>query len=148
MFTNLTFSINACSINDIICSVNRNIRIKMKRYDILIVDDEQRYATMLANRLTLRGLTCQVRYDGRTAIDIVEKAFFAWVILDLRLPDCYGVEVLSRIKAIRPETKVLILTGHGTEKDRRQCLALGAQAFVNKPLDIGRMIAIMGQDKA
>ena len=120
----------------------------MKRYDILIVDDEQRYATMLANRLTLRGLTCQVRYDGRTAIDSVETDFFAWVILDLRLPDCYGVEVLTQIKAISPETKVIILTGHGTEQDRKQCLALGAHAFVNKPLDIGRMIAIMGQDKA
>lgn len=119
----------------------------MKRYDILIVDDEQRYAIMLANRLKLRGLACKVRFDGRTAIDTLEEAFFPWVILDLRLPDLYGSEVLSQIKTISPETQVIILTGHGTEKDRNQCLALGAHSFVNKPLDIERMLAIMGQGK-
>lgn len=119
----------------------------MKRFDILVVDDEQRYAIMLANRLKLRGLACEVRYDGRTAIDILEKVFFQWVILDLRLPDLYGSEVLSQIKTISPKTQVIILTGHGTEKDRKQCLALGAHSFVNKPLDIEQMLAIMGQEK-
>jgi DNA-binding response OmpR family regulator len=119
----------------------------MKRYDILIVDDEQRYATMLASRLALRGFACKVRFDGRTAIDILEKVFFPWVILDLRLPDLYGSEVLSRIRTISPETKVIILTGHGTEKDRNACLTLGAHSFVNKPVNIEKMIAIMGQDK-
>jgi len=119
----------------------------MKRYDILIVDDEQRYAIMLANRFQLRGLACQVRYDGRTAIDLLKQAFFSWVILDLRLPDCYGSAVLSQIKTISPQTHVVILTGHGTEKDRKQCMDLGAHSFMNKPMDIGRMIAIMGQDE-
>jgi CheY-like chemotaxis protein len=47
------------------------------------------------------------------------------VILDLRLPDLYGTEVLTRIKQCRPETAVIILTGHGTEKDREQCMARG-----------------------
>jgi DNA-binding NtrC family response regulator len=117
----------------------------MKHYDILIVDDEQRYATILANRFQLRGLACQVRYDGRTAIDLMAQAFFSWVILDLRLPDCYGSEVLSQIKAISPQTNVVILTGHGSEKDRKRCMALGAHSFMNKPMDIGKMIAIMGQ---
>jgi DNA-binding response OmpR family regulator len=128
-------------------AVNPKSSCKMKRYDILIVDDEQRYASMLASRLTLRGLACKVRYDGRTAIDILEKVFFPWVILDLRLPDLYGSEVLSRIRTISPETKVIILTGHGTEKDRTVCLSLGAYSFLNKPVNIEKMIAIMGQDK-
>jgi DNA-binding NtrC family response regulator len=88
----------------------------MKHYDILIVDDEQRYAIMLANRLKLRGLSCEVRFDGRTAVDILRKAFFPWVILDLRLPDRYGSEVLSQIKTISPETRLLFLPG--TERKR------------------------------
>lgn len=103
---------------------------------------------MLANRLKLRGLACKVRFDGRTAIDILENSFFPWVVLDLRLPDLYGSEVLSQIKTISPKTQVIILTGHGTEKDRKQCMDLGAHSFVNKPLDIERMLAIMGKDKA
>jgi DNA-binding NtrC family response regulator len=117
----------------------------MKHYDLLIVDDEQRYADMLAKRLSLRRLTCKVCYNGRTAIDIVREETFPVVILDLQLPDLYGTEVLTRIKQCRPETAVIILTGHGTDKDREQCIARGAHAFMNKPLDIDRLVAMMAR---
>jgi two-component system, OmpR family, response regulator len=116
----------------------------MKHSDILIVDDEQRYADMLARRLKLRGMVCKVCYDGRTAIDCIKKDFYPMVILDLRLPDLYGTEVLKRMKTCRPDIAVIILTGHGTEMDREQCMAVGAHAFMNKPLDIDRLLAIMG----
>lgn len=115
----------------------------MKRTDILIVDDERRYADMLARRLALRGLTCKVLYDGQTAIDIVAQEHFLMVLLDLRLPDLYGTDVLVQIKTCRPETAVIILTGHGTEKDREQCMDRGAHAFMNKPVDIDRLVGIM-----
>ena len=115
----------------------------MKHFDILIVDDERRYADMLARRLQLRGMVCKVCYDGRTAIDCVQQDFYPMVILDLRLPDLYGTEVLKRMKSCRPEIAVIILTGHGTEMDREQCMAVGAHAFMNKPLDIDRLLAIM-----
>ena len=117
----------------------------MKQCDILIVDDERRYADMLARRLNLRGMVCKVCYDGQTAIDCVKKASYPMVILDLRLPDLYGTEVLKRMKTCRPEIAVIILTGHGTEMDREQCMAVGAHAFMNKPLDIDRLLAIMDQ---
>jgi DNA-binding response OmpR family regulator len=117
----------------------------MKHYDILIADDEQRYADMLARRLELRGLRCKVCYDGGAAIDMAAQEGFPMVILDLRLPDLYGTEVLTRIKAQNPETAVIILTGHGTEKDRQQCMERGAHSFMNKPLDIDRLVAIMAQ---
>ena len=119
----------------------------MKHFDILIVDDEQRYADMLAKRLGLRSLACKVCYDGQTAIDIVGEESFSVVILDLRLPDLYGTEVLIRIKQRRPETAVIILTGHGTEKDREQCMARGAHSFMNKPVDIDRLVAMMARIK-
>ncbi len=117
----------------------------MKHYDLLIVDDEQRYADMLAKRLSLRRLTCKVCYNGRVAIDIVGEEAFPVVLLDLQLPDLYGTEVLTRIKQCRPETAVIILTGHGTDKDREQCIARGAHAFMNKPLDIDRLVAMMAR---
>jgi DNA-binding NtrC family response regulator len=119
----------------------------MKHTDILIVDDEQRYADMLANRLSLRGLTCKVRYDGMAAIDLVDRESFSMIILDLRLPDLYGTEVLVEIKKRRPETVIIILTGHGTEEDRVQCMASGAYAFMNKPLDINQLVTIMSRIK-
>ena len=120
----------------------------MKRYDIMIVDDEQRYADMLARRLMLRGLTCEVRYDGKTALDTLAEGPVAAVILDLRLPDLYGTEVLKAIKQSWPETTVIILTGHGTDKDKQACMALGAHSFMNKPLNIDQLLAIMAEIKA
>ena len=67
----------------------------LKEKRILIVDDEQRYADMLARRLGLRGLVCEVRYDGQTAIDTVAEIPFPAVILDLQLPDLYSRICLS-----------------------------------------------------
>jgi DNA-binding response OmpR family regulator len=115
----------------------------MKRYDLLIVDDEKRYADMLARRLGLRGLICKVCYDGKTALDTLAEAQIPVAILDLQLPDLYGIEVLKQVKVAWPETAVIILTGHGTENDRQQCLSLGAHEFMNKPLDIDQLLAIM-----
>jgi DNA-binding response OmpR family regulator len=120
----------------------------MKQYDILIVDDERRYAEMLARRLGLRGLICGVCYDGKAAIDTLNDSLVSVVILDLQLPDLYGTDVLKKIKKYQPETTVIILTGHGTEKDRQECMTLGAHTFMNKPLDISRLLAIMSELKA
>lgn len=119
----------------------------MKHKDLLIVDDEHRYADMLAKRLRLRGCTCSVCYNGRDAIRALEEATFMLVVLDLQLPDLYGTEVLKQIKAIRAELPVVILTGHGTETDRQECLRQGAFAFIHKPLDIDKLVEIWKQIK-
>jgi DNA-binding response OmpR family regulator len=117
----------------------------MKQYHLLIVDDEQRFADMLAKRLNLRGCDCRVCYNGRDALSILKKENFSLVILDLHLPDLYGSEVLRRMKKISAEIPVIILTGHGTEKDRQECLKIGAFDFMQKPLVIENLMAILAQ---
>lgn len=124
-------------------SVNLKYSFIMKHFDILIVDDEWRYADMLARRLGLRGLLCEVRYDGMTALEALAEAPVPVVILDLQLPDLHGTEVLRQIKRSHPESVVIILTGHGSESDRQTCISLGAHTFMNKPLKIDRLLAIM-----
>ena len=117
----------------------------MKQYNLLIVDDEKRFADMLAKRLNLRGCHCEVCYSGQEALDLITLKDFFLVILDLHLPDLYGTEVLTRIKAIRARTPVIILTGHGTEKDRRACMQQGAYAFMHKPLGIEQLMTMLAQ---
>jgi DNA-binding NtrC family response regulator len=117
----------------------------MKQYDLLVVDDERRFADMLAKRLNLRGCICEVCYSGREALEILKRKNFFLIILDLHLPDLYGIEVLSGIKKISAETPVIILTAHGTQKDRQECMQKGAYDFVNKPLDIERLMRILAQ---
>ena len=86
----------------------------MKQYNLLIVDDEQRFADMLVKRFSLRGCHCDVCYNGQQALDLVKRKNFFLILLDLRLPDIYGIEVLERIKLISAMTPVVILTAHGT----------------------------------
>jgi len=117
----------------------------MKQYDLLVVDDERRFADMLAKRLNLRGCNCEVCYSGQEALNILKQKNFSLVILDLHLPDLYGSEVLRRIKKESAETPVIILTAHGTEKDRQECMKIGAFDFMQKPLIIENLMAILDQ---
>ncbi len=114
----------------------------MKPYSLLIVDDEERFANMLAMRLNLRGCDCEVCYNGQDAIDIIQEKNFDLVLLDLRLPDIYGTDVLASIKEINAKIPVIIVTAHGTEKDRQLCIQLGAYAFMHKPLNIEELTPI------
>ncbi len=114
----------------------------MKPYSLLIVDDEERFANMLAMRLNLRGCDCEVCYNGQDAIDIIQEKNFDLVLLDLRLPDIYGTDVLAGIKEINAKIPVIIVTAHGTEKDRQLCIQLGAYAFMHKPLNIEELTLI------
>ena len=113
--------------------------------DLLIIDDERRFGEYLTRRLKLRGLSCCVCHDGQSGVDILSRKEFKLILLDLQLPDIYGTEVLARIKKICAATPVVILTGHGSEKDRQECMALGAYAFMHKPLHINELMNIFAQ---
>ena len=117
----------------------------MKQYELLIVDDEKRFAHMLAKRLGLRGCVCEVCYSGKEALDMVKGKKFFLILLDLQLPDIYGIEVLRQIKKNSSETPVIILTGHGTEDDRQECMEQGAYAFIHKPLGIEELMGILAR---
>ena len=110
---------------------------------LLIVDDEKRFADMLTKRLSLRGCHCDVCYSGQQALNLIRKKNFFLILLDLQLPDIYGIEVLKQIKKISVMTPVVILTAHGTEEDRRTCMQQGAYAFWHKPLVIDELMAIL-----
>ena len=117
----------------------------MKQYNLLIVDDEQRFADMLARRLNLRGCNCEVCYSGREAFKILKKKKVHLILLDLHLPDIYGTEVLTCIRKYDERTPVIIVTGHGTEKDRRECMRQGAYAFMHKPVGIDELMTILAE---
>ena len=117
----------------------------MKQYSLLIIDDERRFADMLARRLQLRGCICEVCYSGLEALEILKLKKFDLILLDLHLPDLYGTEVLGRIKKINLNTPVIVVTGHGTDKDRQECIRQGAHAFMHKPLGIVELMSILDQ---
>jgi CheY-like chemotaxis protein len=103
---------------------------------VLLVDDEREFVQTLSERLMMRDMGSAVVYDGESALGLVEEDEPEVMILDLKMPGIDGIEVLRRVKNEHPNIEVIILTGHGSEKDREVCMELGAFAYLHKPVDI------------
>ena len=103
---------------------------------VLLVDDEREFAETLSERLMMRDMGSAVVYDGESALNLVREDEPEVMVLDLKMPGIDGIEVLRRVKAEHPNIEVVILTGHGSEKDREVCMGLGAFAYLHKPVDI------------
>ncbi len=103
---------------------------------ILLVDDEKEFVQTLSERLKMRQFTSEIAYNGQEALDFADQEETEVMILDLKMPGIDGFEVLRKIKKTKPDIEVIILTGHGTEKDRKTCMDLGAFAYLQKPADI------------
>lgn len=103
---------------------------------VLLVDDEVDFVDTLSERLQNRSFNTMVTYSGEEALETIDKDLPDVMILDLKMPGIDGIEVLRRVKQTHPETEVIILTGHGSEKEKQIALELGAFAYLEKPVDI------------
>lgn len=106
---------------------------------VLLVDDERDLVQTLSERLQIRDMGSVVAYDGESALKLVRDDEPEVMILDLRMPDINGLEVLRKVKEMRPEIEVIILTGHGSDADEAQCIQLGAFGYLRKPVDIDKL---------
>ncbi len=120
-----------------------------RRYDknqpskILLVDDEQEFVRTLSERLTLRNMGSAVVHDGESALKLVEHDEPDVMVLDLKMPGQSGIEVLEKVKKTHPNIEVIILTGHGSDDDRAQCMKLGAFEYLRKPVDISKLSEVI-----
>ncbi len=110
----------------------------------LLVDDEKEYVLTLSQRLETRDISSDVVHDGEQALTAVEEGEQPDVmVLDLMMPGIDGLEVLRRVKREHPKVEVIILTGHGNDKDERVARELGAFAFLEKPVDVDLLAKTM-----
>jgi CheY-like chemotaxis protein len=112
---------------------------------VLLVDDEREFVQTLSERLLMRDMGSTVAYDGESALAMVREEEPEVMILDLKMPGIDGIEVLRRVKASRPDIEVIILTGHGSEADRKTCMDLGAFAYLHKPVNIDQLSETLKQ---
>ncbi|NQT81689.1 response regulator, partial [bacterium] len=101
---------------------------------VLVVDDEKEIRELLADILRQRGYETSVAGDGGSALKQVKKLWPDLVVLDFRLPDMDGIEVLSKIKTLHPSAQVVILTGHGDIELAVRAMRSGAHDFLSKPI--------------
>jgi len=115
----------------------------MKEFKVLMVDDEEDFVTTLSERMKLRDVDSDVALDGEQALQRVEDDIPDVMVLDLKMPGIDGLEVLRRVKKAYPQIPVIILTGHGSEKDEAEARRLGAFEYLQKPVDIEKLVHIL-----
>ena len=123
-------------------SVYRSQRFELPS-KVLLVDDERELIQTLSERLINRDVGTYAVFDGQQALDIIDDDKPEIMVLDLKMPGIDGIEVLRRTKQNNPEIEVIILTGHGTEDDRKTCMALGAYAYLQKPVDLDELSRVL-----
>ena len=111
-----------------------------KRMRLLLVDDEESYVNVLSKRMTKRNFEVSSALSGAQAIRILRKQDFDAVVLDLKMEDMDGIEVLKILKTMAPELPVIMLTGHGSETAAREGITFGAFDYLTKPCDLDELI--------
>ncbi len=107
---------------------------------LLLVDDERGYTEVLSKRMGRRKIDVVIALSGSEAIQTLRKRDFEVAVLDLKMEDMDGIEVLKIFKKMDPTMPVIMLTGHGSEKAAREGMELGAFDYLTKPCELEELI--------
>ncbi len=100
---------------------------------ILVIDDDKVMRDACYQILSRQGYRVEMAPNARQGLALLEKISFDAVLLDLVMPDIDGLETLKRIRAIDPESEVIIITGYGTIQSAVESIKAGAFHFLSKP---------------
>ena len=119
------------------------MRSTMEKISILIVDDDVGLGKTLSFVLRRKGYAVTTAKDGPEALERVKERPFDIVFMDVKMPLMDGVETYKRVKKIRPEAVVVMMTAYAVEALVQEVLQEGASAVLYKPLDIEKVIALI-----
>lgn len=114
-----------------------------RKIKLLIADDEREFASTLVTRLEIRNFAVKMVHSGHDALEAIDKDKPDVLLLDLKMPDLDGLEVLARLREHHKELKVIILTGHGSFEAGREGMELGAYDYLMKPIELGKLIEVV-----
>ena len=113
----------------------------MSESTVLLVDDEEDFVDVLAERLEARGLTVDTAGNGELALEKAGERAFDAIVLDMAMPGMNGIETLEGLLKINPDLQVILLTGRATLGQAVEAMKLGALDFLEKPVDIEVLVA-------
>jgi ActR/RegA family two-component response regulator len=103
---------------------------------ILLVDDDEDFLEIMAERLQARGMDVTTSSLPGEALEKIERESFDAVVVDYMMPGMLGLDVLKEIRMKKPELQIILLTGYATMETGLQAMKLGAMSFVEKPVDL------------
>lgn len=114
---------------------------------ILVIDDDPVISEILSVLLQRTGFDVDVAEDGLSGVNKWEKGDYELVLMDVQMPRMNGFEATSAIREKERErgghTPIVAVTAYALEKDKKECLAAGMDAFVTKPVDFNKLIEII-----
>ncbi|MEM0095013.1 MAG: response regulator [Candidatus Bathyarchaeia archaeon] len=108
---------------------------------ILIVDDDENIRKVLAMILEDEGYKVDQAETAKQAIEKTRKNFYNLALIDIRLPDMEGIELLTKMKDTVPRMRKIIITGYPTLQNAIEAVNRGADAYILKPFDVNKVLA-------
>ncbi|HJK87575.1 MAG TPA: response regulator transcription factor [Candidatus Megaira endosymbiont of Hartmannula sinica] len=108
---------------------------------VLLIEDDSVTARTIQVSLAAEGIICEIAEIGEEGVELSRLYDYDVIILDLKLPDVDGWEVLSRLRSARIKTPVLILSGYASIDDKVRGLSIGADDYLTKPFDKAELVA-------
>jgi two-component system response regulator RegA len=112
-------------------------------HSLLIVDDDEPFLTRLARAMERRGFTVQTAGSVAEGIAAAEASPPAFAVLDLRLADGSGLDVVTALRAKRPDARIVMLTGYGNIATAVAAVKAGALDYLAKPADADQVEAAL-----
>jgi len=108
---------------------------------ILVIDDDENVRKGLALALKERGYIVDVAKDGKEAVEKSQAAFFNLALIDIRLPDMDGIELLTALRDTIPKMIKIIVTGYPSLENAMKAVNKGADGYILKPVDMDRLVS-------
>ena len=107
---------------------------------ILVIDDDENIRKVLETILEDEGYIVKTAETAKKGIEESEKAFYNLALIDVRLPDMEGIELLSKLRNTKPKMRKIIVTGYPTLQNAVAAVNKGADAYVMKPFEVDKIL--------
>lgn len=117
----------------------------MSRGSILAIDDERNIRHLIRNELGVEGFDVATAKSGEEGLALLDKQTFDVVLLDIRLPEMDGLQVLRKVRSRVPRPEVIMITGYGDIQTAVESMKLGARDYITKPFKLSELLALVTQ---
>jgi DNA-binding NtrC family response regulator len=112
---------------------------------IIVVDDDENIRKVLTAILEDEGYIVEQAATARAALQMTERKVYNLALIDIRLPDMEGIELLSKIKPTTPKMRKIVVTGFPTMQNAVEAVNRNADAYVLKPFNVKKVLELIGQ---
>lgn len=107
---------------------------------ILVIDDERAIRNTLKDILSFEGFEIEEASDGAEGLEMIKARDYDCILCDVKMPKMDGIEVLNKVKEIKPDIPFVVISGHGNIETAVEAVKKGAYDFISKPPDLNRLL--------